>query len=479
MDFVSYKYIAMLMVLAEIAVILIAYKRDPKLAVYAVLVSIMFKGHYLWIGRAIYAWHIAALLGLIFLAMGCARGMVRCAGRQLELVHSLMLFYFVYTLSISIPMWLLFSAEGLGNIGTQVSFSRVFTQVGYFFLLIGLYGFGLRAGQYLTTVNLLRIIILVAVIAAYGAILQTLVFVFVGINIFPIIGSDDTVRSAFILDHTFRASSFVGEPKHLGILMSIGLISHTLTRLLRIQTGSVLVIHRPLVIVAALILSLSTTGFVLTAAGIGFISLLFFSKLRALDFLILGVLAFVLTTLTDNLSGDFLTSLERQISKSDVEVQDISVREALLANPTLLPTGTGLGNIHLIAVDYLPPNFPLFRDHGYKANSGLFFVMGDSGIIGLLLISLGPLWALYAYAQMKRHMTMEQRNESLAALGLMLMSLMSFLLRYEAGYFLFYGFAFARLAMVRAQSRQRVSTTPSLPLRKKRARFGNAMGHMR
>jgi len=322
---------------------------------------------------------------------------------------------------------------------------------------------GMRAGRYLNTIDLLRTIILIAVVAAYGAILQSLILHFVGINIFPIIGSDDTVRSAFILDRTFRANSFVGEPKHLGLLMSIGLISFFLTRLFRIRTGGLFNIHKPLVMIVALLLSLSTTGIFITAGGIGVLAVIFFRWLRSTDLAAVGLLAVILTGQVIGSGGDYATSLERQLSKTEFEVQDESVKQALLASPGLLFTGTGLGNIHLIAVDYLPANFPLFRDQGYKANSGLYFVMGDSGLVGLLLLLSGPLFCMQSYARMSPYLPPNQRKEALSALALIVVSSFSFMLRHDPGYFLYAGFVFTRLTLLRQQAMTARNSRSSQP----------------
>ncbi len=451
MDFVGYKYIAMMVVVAEIAVIFLTYKRIPQFAIYAVLLSIMLKGQYLWFGRAIYAWQIAAFLGLAYLAAGQIDRVALRAGRALGFFRLSMFVYFIYTFAISILMWLVFSAEGLGEVGTQGSTSRALTQAVYFLFVIGLYGLGMWAGRHLTTIGLLRAIILIAVIAAYGAILQVLIVSFIGVNIFPIIGSDDTVRSAYIMGLTFRATSFVGEPKHLGLLMSMGLTSCFLIRLFRIRTSGRLAVHKPMVMVIALLMTLSTTGIAVTAGGIGVASVIFFRRLRGTDIAVAVGLALLLLTQIIGSGGNFAIALEGQLNKSELEVQDQSVVEGLLDNPSLILTGTGLGNIHIFAEDYLPPNFPLFRDGGYKANSGLFFVMGDSGLIGVLLLLSGPLFAMSGLAQLRRSLSIDQRKEAFSAVALILVSLMSFMLRYDVSYFLFSGFVFTRLTLLRTQ----------------------------
>lgn len=452
MVFAGYTYFSTAAVLAEIAVILWAFNRRPVWAIYAILLSIFLKGQYLWVGRPIYAWQIAALLGLVFLLTGKLHSRTLQPGAAIAGYRLSMQLFFVYSFLISIPLWILFSAEGLGSVGTQVSASRVVSQTVFFSFLIGIFGIGSWAGRYLTAVNLLRTVILIATIVAYGAIVQFLLVRFVGINIFPIIGADGTTRSAYILQLVFRASSFAGEPKHLGILMSVGLIYCFLARLFRIPIGRRFAVHKPLAMVTALLLSLSTTGFAITAAGIGVSAAVFSRRVRSVDLAVVGIAVAVVVTQIIGAGGDYATSLLGQLNRMEIEVQDQSVVQGLLNAPMLLLTGTGLGNIHLFAVDFLPPEFPLFRDQGYKANSGVWFIIGDSGLIGLFLVLIGPLFGLQGYLQMRKYLSLEQRREALTMLAIGLMTTMSFLLRFDPLFFLISGFAVTRLAVVRTEA---------------------------
>lgn len=204
--------------------------------------------------------------------------------------------------------------------------------------------------------------------------------------------------------------------------------------------------------VVALFLSLSTTGMALTVGGIVALAVIYFRRLRLMDVVVVGLLAVVVMTQLIGTGANFSTSLELQINRTGFEIQDESVMLGLMANPGLMLTGTGLGNIHLFAVDHLPPYFPLFRDHGYKANSGLWFVMGDSGLIGLLLLITGPVFAVFGANRMRRHLSIEQRIEAFSSVAIVLASLISFMLRYDVAFFFFSGFVFSRLAFLRPQT---------------------------
>jgi hypothetical protein len=449
MDFAGYAYLAILMVLAEVAVIVLAYKRRPVWAFYAILLSIFLKGQYLWLGRPIYAWQVAAIFGLVFLIIGRPKINMLRYDKALAVYGFSIQIFFIYTYLVSVPLWFIFSAEGLGDVGTKVSTSRVITQTVYLGFLVGLFGVGLWAGRFLTAVNFLRAVILIATIVAYGAIVQFLLVRFLGINIFPIIGSDGTIRSAYIMQLVFRASSFAGEPKHLGLLMSMGLIYCFLARLLRIPSGGRFAFHKPLAMTIALLLSLSTTGFAITAIGIVAAAVIFFRRIRGLDLALAGIAFAIIFTQVIGAGGDFATSLLSQLNRMEIEVQDQSIVQGLLNEPLLLVTGTGLGNIHLFAVDYLPPDFPLFRDQGYKANSGLWFVIGDSGLIGLFFLLMGPLFGVQSYLHMRRNLTQENRRDALTAVAMVLVTLVSFMLRYDVLFFLISGFVVTRLAVLR------------------------------
>lgn len=452
MDFAGYKYVATAMVLAEIAVIFWSYKRNPVWAIYATLLSIFVKGQYLWVGRPIFAWQVAALLGLVFLISGRSRNKMLQADVALDGYRMSLQLFFVYSFFISIPLWFLFYAEGLGNVGTQVSVSRVVSQTVYFCFLLGIFGIGLWAGHFLTAVSLLRAVIFIATIVAYGAIVQFLLMRFVGINIFPIIGSDGSIRSAYIMQLVFRASSFAGEPKHLGILMAMGLIYIFLARLFRIQIGRHFSIHKPLAMGLALFLSLSTSGFAIATAGIGIAAITFIRRVRALDIALAGIAFALIVTHLIGGGGDYAASLLGQLSKTDLEVQDQSVVLGLLDQPMLLLTGAGMGNVHLFAVEFLPPEFPLFRSQGYKANSGAWFIIGDSGLIGLFLLLIGPFLGLQSYLQMRKYLSQEERKECITMLAIVLITMVCFLLRFDVFMFLISGFAVTRLAVVRTKA---------------------------
>jgi hypothetical protein len=448
------------LVVIEIAIILFTIRRNPRMALYMTLISVFIKGQYLWVGRPIYAWQITAMLGLAFTVRPGITTGYASAGRILSRYRLSVFLFFAYSFLISIPLWVMFSAEGLGTAQTAVSLSRCITQIVYTLFLLGLFCFGIRAGQYVNIYNFLRTLILISTVTAYFAILQVIIFTLLGIDIFPIIGSDDTIRSAYTyhlsghtVQTTFRATSFVGEPKHLGILMAGGITTFFLMRIFRIPIGR-FSFHIPIVMGIALLLSLSSTGIFLSILGISLLSFIFFNRIRKIDMMFLIGLLLVGWIQINQSDGQFKGALEKQASRQEFEVQDQSVFLALIGEPILAVIGSGLGNIHLFAVDHLPKWFPLFRNGGYKANSGLFFIVGDSGLIGLVLLIAAPIFGVYAYRLENRvYKRPSIRHEVQTALAFLLLMTLSFLLRYNEILFLVSGFVYSRLAVLRQQAR--------------------------
>jgi hypothetical protein len=467
MVFTGYKVIATMLVVIEIAVIIFTNRRSPRTAFYITLISVFIKGQYLWLGWPIYAWQFAAMLGLVFAVSPSIRARYALAGRILSHYRHTTFLFFVYSFLISIPLWLLFKADGLGTAQTAVNLTRCITQSVYTIFLLGLFCYGIRAGRYVTIYDFLRAIINVSTATAYFAILQVIIFNQLGIDIFPIIGSDDTIRSAYTYHNsghtwytTFRATSFVGEPKHLGILMAGGISTIFLMQILRIPIGRY-PFHKPIVMGVALLLSLSSTGIFLSILGNSLLSLVFFTKIRKVDMLFLFCLISVGWIQANQFDGNFRGALEKQASRREFEVQDQSVYLALIEEPILAITGSGLGNIHLFAVDHLPNGFPLFRNGGYKANSGLFFIVGDSGLIGLVLLLAGPIFGMYAYRLEKLNYRPSMRHEVQTALSFLLLIALSFLFRYNEILFLVSGFVYSRLVVLRQEARSRFLSQPN------------------
>ena len=448
MMFEGYKLVVFAVVCIEVALVVLSFRKNPLLALRVTILSLMLKGQFIWVGNPLYAWQVSGLLGLIFFAsIGPNLRLPSQAGisRGLSWAKVSITIYAIVTILNSVLQW--FALAVTPQIGTlaNIALDRVFTQTLYFLLTIGLFVFGVVLGRFIRIHELLRAIVVIATITAYFAIIQAVLFYTTGLNLFPIIRGDGSLESAFIQNLTFRASSFAGEPKHLGLMVALGLVCLWILRMARLPTGRYW-LHQPIALVTAAILSLSATGLYITAASIGFLAVFFIRRVRLAEIFIVSVLVVIAGIYYSGSGDDFASTLVKQASKGSFEVQDVSVIAALINEPTIALTGTGLGNIHLYAVDYLPEDFPKFRDQGYKANSGLFYIAGDAGLIGLLLFLLPHIQIVSAARSLKHSLAVVEQRQLIAIMALLLGSLISFLLRFNELHFLVIGIAYSGVA---------------------------------
>jgi len=454
MEFAGYKDIVQIVVILGALAIFLLFRRRPVVAAVITIASLLLKGQYIWIGLPLFPWQVAAFLGLgqfFRTSTGLARAEL---GPNLRAFYVGLLAFFAYTLLISLAMWTAFGMQQQG-LTQGVTLTRISTQTIYYGLLLGLVGCGIHFGRHITVQRLLKLIVITATVTALFAILQVTIFYAAGVNIFPIIGTDAEIRSAYILDTTFRATSFCGEPKHLGVLMAFGLIALFVSSLFRLPLGRFWILQAAL-IGMALILSLSATGFYLIFFGFACMSVAFFKRLRRGHALLLFLCVGALVLGSQLFDADFLEAFEQQITKGSVEVQDQSVGLALLDHPMIAVTGSGLGNIHLLAADYLPSDFPLFKDEAYKGNTGLFFIMGDSGIVGLLLLLGSSILPLLEFRRLKGRMTFDEYNNVGAIVSLYVATLIFFLLRFNEIYFLSCGLTISLLVVARRRINSRL-----------------------
>jgi len=448
MMFEGYKIVVIIVVSIEIGVITLTFRKNPMLSIKLTILSLMLKGQYIWVGNPLYAWQLSGFLGLIFLvSIGPNLRLPSQAGisRQLSWAKVTITMYAVITILIALLQWAaLWFTPQIADL-PNVTIGRISTQTLYFLLTFGLFVFGLVLGRSIRIHDLLKAIVMIATATAYFAIIQAVVFYSTQINIFPIIRADGSLESAFIQNLTFRASSFAGEPKHLGLMVALGLVCLWILKKAKLQTGKYW-LHQPIALVTAALLSLSATGLYITAASIGFLTVYFIRRIRSVEIFFAAALLGVSAIILLGSGGDFKSTLVSQASKGSFEVQDVSVIRALANQPQLLIAGAGLGNIHLYAAEYLPEDFPKFRDSAYKANSGLFFILGDTGLIGLLLFLLPHVQIIAAAKRTRRNMTAIEQRQLFAVIALLLGSLISFLLRYNELHFLVLGIAFSIIA---------------------------------
>jgi hypothetical protein len=298
--------------------------------------------------------------------------------------------------------------------------------------------------------NALRAFAASAAVLSILAILQSLVYFTLHVDLFPIGMFDPAgaVRSAaFQADafggrSVFRAGALGGEPKHLAIslALAIGVISTELVYddVLRWPRRVVLVVGA--LCSVALVATFSTQGIVLavlnvlgvvaSAPAIGRVKRL---RVRPLfvSLAVIVALGIAIPGLSDVLEQ---RTVERLGETGGMEDSNIAVWDWLRDNPLYWPLGTGLGNVHLYAASYVPGEF-LFYMGGriFVAKSGLLRLLSEIGVVGLiafLLTALAPVRLLIPHAR-------KGRGLAGAVITLILMAIANFMLSADGPIYVF------------------------------------------
>ena len=261
----------------------------------------------------------------------------------------------------------------------------------------------------------------VGVLCVLG-ILQLLVFKTTGKDIFPIdlfSPQDEMIasRSAFTAilknEQVLRVSSCgAGEPKHFGYTCAIALTLYLL-RLIYTERDYLkrIYVHMGMValLIINIILTLSTQSFLILGINILllFMIILFrrglFSGLTLTYFFFLALGSIVIAR------NDYVNQVmqariyERLEETGVVEDFNITIINFLKDNPLFLVTGTGLGQVHFFAQDYIPRNFRYYmRDSVFVAKAGSLRVISELGIIGFLLFVSIVFYLVYRLSLLRR-----------------------------------------------------------------------------
>jgi len=253
---------------------------------------------------------------------------------------------------------------------------------------------------------LVAYIVIMFSLAVLG-LLQYLVYQGNGVNIFPIPRIGEDAQEEVLLNYIgdvqtgglFRVTSLSMEPKNLAFYLAASIIFLIELKLsyARPVFGQFLDVTAIMVIFLCLILTYSTLG--LAMLGV-YISALLAFRLKSVIYL--GVLAMVVflflyaTGMVDLFAHIISGRLfDRIDSNGALEDFDIATWDFFIHNPVLIFTGVGLGNIHIVASDYLP----WFADWAYgtrwHAKMGWLYVLSGSGILGLAFLSCAFLAGLH------------------------------------------------------------------------------------
>jgi hypothetical protein len=243
------------------------------------------------------------------------------------------------------------------------------------------------------------------VILCFSGILQLIVFKVAGKDIFPInlfssISDKDVLRSGLSKIGTdqkiLRMSALGGgEPKNFGYTCVIAFNLHLIRWLFKKPSGYFIVFTNlcmSALFLICILLSLSTQAYLLLAVNMVLLILFLLfligprSKRLIIMFLLLCIGAFIV------IKNDYASRLieariyERLAETGVVEDFNETIIDFLKDNPKFIIFGTGLGNIHFWAYEYIPHEFKYYmRNSVFVAKAGLLRLISEQGLVGLML----------------------------------------------------------------------------------------------
>lgn len=351
---------------------------------YFFLFSLPFKNVYLYVGSLyLELWKTYSLIYLIFLP---AYLLKEFKNTHVSSVVFLILIYIIYAsvLTILYGYWL--SDEVLKNVGIFKEYLRPIVQIAFLLLFVNLifipsYFLNKRADLITSMKYYLNAMIFLSVLG----IIQAILLYSIGHNIFPIPRLDEILQELVALngvEETFimlqyRITSICTEPKNFAVFLSFAIIILVEFKKYKIYEYKY---HKQILILFSinLILTFSTTGYI---AIILYFTIKSFSS--SAKYYILGIIILVASYLTI----DIITTLvdARIIDKLKLEGVDQGILLFFLDQQLYSIFGVGYGNIHKFAVTYLElSTYSAFGNTSFTAISGVLYLIGSVGIVGLL-----------------------------------------------------------------------------------------------
>jgi hypothetical protein len=236
---------------------------------------------------------------------------------------------------------------------------------------------------------------------------QIFVFKLTGTDLFPINMFTnevvkDELRSALARissnEKVLRMTGFgAGEPKHFGYSCSIAFILNLLCGmyfpligfrklLLRFCLGAIFL--------AGVLLSLSTQAYFVLGISVFLLTVIVFFKygVKSRKFIVLVTLCVsgTMVILVNDYSRRLveLRIFERLEETGAVEDFNQTIYTFLKHNPSYMIWGTGMGNVHFWANEYIPKEFRYYMSNSiFVAKAGFLRLVSELGFFGLLLFS--------------------------------------------------------------------------------------------
>ncbi len=270
--------------------------------------------------------------------------------------------------------------------------------------------------------NVMNCFLAVVFCISLTGILQLIVYRLTGTDLFPINMFaneiyDDELKSALaalsMKEKVLRMSGLgAGEPKHFGYTCAVAFILNLLMSLVIPPHGMRKLAWRIIMAViffVCVLLSLSTQAYIVLGISLCILTLvlLFRYGLKSKRVLILNslLIAGAFTLFVNNYTRRLveLRIYERLEETGVVEDFNQTIYSFLTDNTGFLALGTGMGNVHLFAGDYIPKKFRYYMHNSvFVAKAGFLRILSELGIVGLLLYYGGFLVLIWRIFQSLR-----------------------------------------------------------------------------
>lgn len=419
---------------------LLFFLKKPKISLYILVFTFLLKNIYIFIGTRFDIWF---LISLSFAIIYSFHFLNKYGKEDKNRYETLFIFFNVYVFVTALIGYVLLYYFEVHQVNPMLggwfkNEGRIIPQLVFFFIttnLIFVFANIINSSSDIKTI--ISLLIKCCCLLSVVGLFQYVYVVILGAsNPFPIQSKDVLGHSGYIGGTVFRINSIAGEPKHLGVAMALGmsLILLGFFNNIKFVKHSIFWFSS---FALALFLTFSTTGYVLALIGI-FIALLLnnvfdFKKIIALSVCTMFV-AYSILSASDTVQDVALA----QSSKAGFEVQDQAVMSSLLDEPLNLFIGPGIGNIHHYAVQYFPPEFPLFRNTPFKGNTGLAYLLGDFGVVGFLFFYASLILLMLRNLSFKN-----RKSEENVAIQFTIILSVIFIFRYTELLFVFIGISIA------------------------------------
>lgn len=283
--------------------------------------------------------------------------------------------------------------------------------------------------------NYLKIYINALILLIILGWIQFSIFSVTGTDIFPLYVKDGHSVSGiwgYMDEQVFRVSSLGGEPKGFALSLTVGFFIIQIFNKQNIKfykyDGTIKIL-----MVITIIATLSTSGFVMFIIlyfvymiysfkffGLGKLNLKKIIKLLSLFIIIL----FILNKNSQVFSTIYQEKiLDRNITSEDY---DAPIQKMFLDKPQYLLFGSGVGNIHNLAAQYIPQEYLHYmKDNIFVAKSGYLRIISELGLLGMFLfLNFNFLLILSVYRS-----KIIKKEYIFILIGIMIISLFAYLSR--------------------------------------------------